>query len=84
MERYNAKRLNNVEVKEQYQIKTSNRFAALKHLNNNTDINRACTSAKDSLGYELTQYKPWFHEECSKLLDRKKKAKLQWYRSQAK
>jgi hypothetical protein len=23
-------------------------------------------------------YKPWFHEECLKLVDRRKQAKLQW------
>jgi hypothetical protein len=36
-------------------------------------------SVKDSLGYyELKQYKPWFDEGCSKLLDQRKQAKLQW------
>jgi hypothetical protein len=37
------------------------------------------TSAKESLGYfELQEHKPWFHEGCSKLLDQRKEAKLQW------
>jgi hypothetical protein len=37
------------------------------------------TSAKESLGhYELQQHKPWFDDECSKLIDRRKQAKLQW------
>jgi hypothetical protein len=36
-------------------------------------------SAKESLGYyELKQDKPWFDEGCSKLLDQRKQAKLQW------
>jgi hypothetical protein len=36
-------------------------------------------SAKDSLGYyELKKHKPWFHKCCSKLLDKRKQAKLQW------
>jgi hypothetical protein len=36
-------------------------------------------SAKESLDYyELKQYKPRFNEGCSKLLDRRKQAKLQW------
>jgi hypothetical protein len=36
-------------------------------------------SAKESLGcYELKQHKPWFDEECLKLLDERKQAKLQW------
>jgi hypothetical protein len=36
-------------------------------------------SAKESLGYyELKQHKPWYDEGCSKLLDQRKQAKLQW------
>jgi hypothetical protein len=37
------------------------------------------TSAKKSLGhYELQQHKPRFDDEYSKLIDRRKQAKLQW------
>ena len=36
------------------------------------------TSAKKILGlYELKQHKPWFDEECSRLLEQRKWAKLQ-------
>jgi hypothetical protein len=36
-------------------------------------------STKESLGhYELKQHKPWFDEGCSKLLDQRKQAELQW------
>jgi hypothetical protein len=36
-------------------------------------------SAKDILGYfELKKHKPYFDEGCSKLLDQRKRAKLQW------
>jgi hypothetical protein len=36
-------------------------------------------SAKESLCYyELEKNKPWFNEGCSKLLDQRKEAKLQW------
>jgi restriction endonuclease S subunit len=36
-------------------------------------------SAKESLGYfELKKHKPWFDEGCSRLLDQRKQAKLQW------
>jgi hypothetical protein len=36
-------------------------------------------SARESLGYfELKRQKPWFVEGCSKLLDQRKQAKLQW------
>jgi hypothetical protein len=50
------------------------------------DINRAWEtygenikiSVKEILGYfELKKNKPWFDEGCSKLLDRRKQAKLQ-------
>jgi hypothetical protein len=36
-------------------------------------------SAKESLGYfELKKHKQWIDEGCSKLLDQRKQAKLQW------
>jgi hypothetical protein len=35
------------------------------------------TSAKDNLGYHrLKHNKPWFDDECSKLIDQQKRAKL--------
>ena len=61
-----------MEVRKQYQIEISNRFAALEILNDSEDINRAWekievnikTSVKESQGlYELKQHKPWFDEE---------------------
>jgi hypothetical protein len=48
--------------------------SALEMMRVNTKI-----SAKESLGYfELRKHKPWFDEGCSKLLDKRKQAKLQW------
>jgi hypothetical protein len=36
-------------------------------------------SAKESLGYyEMKKHKQWLNEGCSKLLDERKQAKLQW------
>jgi hypothetical protein len=36
-------------------------------------------SAKESLGYlELKKHKPWFNKGCSKLLDQRKQARVQW------
>jgi hypothetical protein len=36
-------------------------------------------SAEENLDYfELKDHKPWFDEGCSKLLDQRKQAKLQW------
>jgi hypothetical protein len=41
MKRFNLWRLNEVEVKEQYQVKISNRFETLENLNDDVDITRA-------------------------------------------
>jgi hypothetical protein len=36
-------------------------------------------SAKERVCYfEMKKHKPWFNEGCSKLLDQRKQAKLQW------
>jgi hypothetical protein len=78
MERFNLKKLNKVEGKEQYRAEVSNRFAALKDLDVELEINSAwetireniTISAKESLGYcELKKHKAWFEEVCSKLVD---------------
>jgi hypothetical protein len=62
MQRFDLRKLNDAEIKEQYQVKITNRFAALENFDENVDMNRAWknirentkTSAKDSLGhYEL-------------------------------
>ena len=72
-ERFNLRKLKDLEVKKQYQIEITNRFSALGNISYNGGINRAWenikenikTSAKESLGlHELKQHKPWFDEEC--------------------
>jgi len=87
VERFNARKLDELEVRKQYHVKISYRFAVLENLSDRKDINRAWEniteiikiSAKESLGlYELTQHKPWFDEECLGVLDRRKQAKMQW------
>jgi hypothetical protein len=40
-ERFNLRKLNVLEVRTQYQIEITNRFAALENLNDDEDINRA-------------------------------------------
>jgi hypothetical protein len=41
-------------------------------------------SAKDFISHcEAKHRKPWFDEECSKFVDRRKKAKLQWLQDQS-
>ena len=68
---YNVRKLNELEVRKEYQIEITNRFAALENLNDD-DITRAWenieenirTAAKDILClHELKQHKPWFDEE---------------------
>jgi hypothetical protein len=77
LERFDLKKVDDVEVKEKYQVEISNRFAALGSLDESFDINNAWesirenikTSAKDNLGYQkLKHYKPRFGNECSKLV----------------
>jgi hypothetical protein len=66
MERFNLKKLNEVEGKEQYRPEISNRFASLENLDVEVNINRAWEtirentkiSVKESLGYyELKKHK---------------------------
>ena len=40
-ERYKIRKLNQLEVRKQYQIEISNSFAALENLSDSDDINRA-------------------------------------------
>jgi len=57
-QRFNLRKLNELEVRKQYQIESTNRFAALENLNDDEDIHRTWenikeniqTSAKDTLG----------------------------------
>jgi hypothetical protein len=86
-ERFNPKKLNELEVRKQYQIEISNRFAATENLSDGEDIYRAWenitknikTLAKESLGlHEFKQHKPWFDEECLGFLEKRKQAKMQW------
>ena len=66
-ERFNLRKLKDLEVKKQYAIEITNRFVALGNISDDEDINRALenikenikTSAKESLGlHELKQHKP--------------------------
>jgi hypothetical protein len=91
-ETFNVKKLNEGDVKEQYQVTIRNKFPALENLENNGDINGAWDnirdiikiSAQESLGYcESKHRKPWFDEECSKLVERRKQAKLRWLHGQS-
>jgi hypothetical protein len=85
--RFNLRKLNDLEVRKQYQIEITNRFAALENVSKDEDINRAWesikenikTSATESLGmHEIKQHKQWLDEECLGILDQRKQAKMQW------
>jgi len=85
-QRFNLRKLNKPEVREQYQIEITNRFATLENLNDNEDVNRIWenikeniqTTAKGSLGlHEFKQNKHWFDEECLGFLVQRKRAKMQ-------
>jgi hypothetical protein len=65
--------LDDVELKEKYQVEISNRFATSESLDESFDVNNAWesirenikTSAKDNLRYHrLKHNKPWFDDEC--------------------
>jgi hypothetical protein len=87
MERFNVKKLNEGDVKEQYKVTIRNKFAALQNVEDSGYISGAWEdirknikiSAEEYIGYcEPRHYKLWFDEECSELVDRRKQAKLQW------
>jgi hypothetical protein len=87
LERYNLMKLNDVEGKEKYRVKVSNRFAALENLDAEVEINiiwetireNTKISEKERLGYyEPKQHKPLSDEGCSELLDQRKQATQQW------
>jgi hypothetical protein len=85
--RFNLRKLNELDVRKQYQIKISNRYAALGNLNDSKDTTRALknlkvnikTSDNEILGlYKLKLHKPWFDKECLGFLDQRKQAKVKW------
>jgi hypothetical protein len=47
VERFNLKKLSELEVRKEYQLKISNRFTALGNLNVSEDINRAWENIKE-------------------------------------
>ena len=76
------RKLNELEVRKQYQIEITNKLAALGNLSDNEDINRTWENIKENVKtsaklYELKQHKPWFDEECLGFLHQRKEAKMQ-------
>ena len=53
MERFNLRKLNELEVRKQYQIAITNRCAALENLSDSEDINRALENIKENFMFEF-------------------------------
>jgi hypothetical protein len=49
MEKFNLKKLNKVEGKEKYQVEVSNRFASLKDLDTEVEINSAWETIRENI-----------------------------------
>jgi hypothetical protein len=47
--RFNLKKLNDLEIRKQYQIEIANRFAALENFSDGKDINRVWENIKDNI-----------------------------------
>ena len=84
-ERFNLRKLNELRVKEKYQIEITKRSAALQNLNGDENVNmdwekikeNIKTSAKGSLVlHEWKQHDPWLDEKCVDFLDQRKQAKM--------
>jgi hypothetical protein len=57
MEKINLKELNEMQDKEQYQVKTSNRSAAVEHLDDDdVDINGAWKSIRETITISAQSY----------------------------
>jgi predicted chitinase len=85
--RFNVKKLNERDEKEQHQA-TTKKVSSSGKLNGKVGHQQGQwyvirenikISAQGSLGYfESKHRKPWLDEECSKLVDRRKQAEQQW------
>ena len=75
--KFSLKKVNDVAVKEQCEVKSWNRFTVLENCIDNDHIDRAWEiirnnikiSAEKSIWSELEYQKPWVDEQCSDLLD---------------
>jgi hypothetical protein len=48
MQRFDLRKLNDAEVKEWYEVKITNRFAALENFDDNVDMNRAWKNIREN------------------------------------
>jgi len=54
VERFNLRKLNELEVRKQYHIMISNRFATLENSNNSEHVNRAWENIKENVKTSTT------------------------------
>ena len=68
-ERFNLRKLNYLEVRKQYQIEITIKFAALENVSEDEDINRSWENIKENIKtsatasldmHKMKQHKPWF------------------------
>ena len=52
-ERFNLRKLNELEVRKEYQIESTNKFVALENLSDNKDINRDWENIKENIKLQL-------------------------------
>jgi hypothetical protein len=57
MERFNLKKLNKAEGKEQYHVEVSNRFAALEDLDTEVEINSAWERFRENIKISAKEFK---------------------------
>jgi hypothetical protein len=89
MDRFDLRKLNGAEVKEQYEVNILNRFAAFENLADNVEISRAWENVRISTCQSkrvkvlvTKRHILWLNEVRSKLIDRRKQTKLQWLQNQ--
>jgi hypothetical protein len=49
MQRFDLRKLNDVEVKEQYRVKITSRFAAVENFDDTVDMNRAWENIRENI-----------------------------------
>jgi hypothetical protein len=64
MERFNLKKLNEVEGKDQYCVEVSNRFAALEHLDTEVEINSAWKTIRETKHFSQRESRLFPTEEA--------------------
>lgn len=86
MQRFDLKKLSEVEMREQQQFKISNRFAGLDNLRDSGDINTTWENIEENVKEVLNRAYAMnkcstnhgLINKCSKCVDKMKQAELQW------